>query len=449
LAFAIAAVFCATFYLLDYRLLLWRLSGKEVDGNRVWKNLRRFSGWMFASCVAGIVSFSFLLQSNTINDFRETGITARQSHERFSAQRSLLVGLDIFYSVQLLCFIYALNTLLRRVSDHASHSYYNVARDLNRTETSGKKFDWRDCIGEYALYYWVRSMHVIAMVACSLHLVARFVLAGFRAEAAWIIKLAAVSTDVNGADTDTSRILINTTLVDPVNRLNTATAIASVIEAATLVFVSSGFVLFFPAIIAMFRRVERKMQGLIMEMNNRTDVGNAFIPVEFLPSEADGSVTQEEMPIVEVRRYLRDIEGSAAVQRRRFVFCMGLVTVALVAIASRAVLVASFFFNSTFNPGCQPCESCQPVEFFMLVWYTFTFFPEGFPLLVSLCSTLPLVFSLWLMTTQEDRALLLHPHRFRSENISLEPVQTERDGSVSDRAGSLYRERLRLGINLQ
>ena len=69
----------------------------------------------------------------------------------------------IFHPVQLLCFIYALNTLLRRVSDHASHSYYNVARDLNRTGTSSKKFDFRDCIGEYALYYWVRSMHVIAI----------------------------------------------------------------------------------------------------------------------------------------------------------------------------------------------------------------------------------------------------------------------------------------------
>ena len=77
----------------------------------------------------------------------------------------------------------------------------------------------------------------------------------------------------------------------------------------------------------------------------------------------------------------------------------------------------------------------------MVIWYNFTFFPEGFPLLVSLSSTLPLVFSLWLMTTPEDRALLLHPHRFRSERISLLPVRTEREQSQ-------YAERLRLGINL-
>ena len=77
----------------------------------------------------------------------------------------------------------------------------------------------------------------------------------------------------------------------------------------------------------------------------------------------------------------------------------------------------------------------------MFVWYFKTFLPEGFPLLLSLSSTLPLVFSLWLMTTPEDRALLLHPHRFRSDNISMQPVRTERDEKQ-------YAERLRLGINL-
>jgi hypothetical protein len=61
---------------------------------------------------------------------------------------------------------------------------------------------------------------------------------------------------------------------------------------------------------------------------------------------------------------------------------------------------------------------------------------------VSLSSTLPLVFSLWLMTTPEDRALLLHPGRFCTERIALQPVQTEREEK-------LYAERLRLGINLQ
>jgi hypothetical protein len=448
-ACAFSAVFCATLFLLDYRLLLWRRSGKEVYGDRVWKNLRRFSGWMFASCVAGIILFSFYLQSVTSLRGFEPGIwTQRQLYERDSAYVYLLVPTDIFYPVQLLCFIYALNTLLRRVSDHASHSYYNAARDLNRrTGTTGKKFDLRDCIGEYALHYWVRSMHVIAMVACSLYLVARWVAAGIRAEIAGIYNQAAASTDVNGRDTDTSRSYINTTLQNAFDKQIKTASATNVIEAATFVFVASGFVLFFPAIIVMFRRVERKMERLILEMDHRSDVGNAFLPVEFLPRAADGSVTQTEMPIVEVRQYLRDIEASAALQRRRFVLCLALVTAALIALTSRAVFVASFLFNLKVNPDCGDCESCQEVGYLALQWYNAVFMPEGFPLLVSLSSTLPLVFSLWLMTTPEDRALLLHPGRFRTEGIALQqsllqPVQTKREEN-------LYAERLRLGINLQ
>ena len=77
----------------------------------------------------------------------------------------------------------------------------------------------------------------------------------------------------------------------------------------------------------------------------------------------------------------------------------------------------------------------------MIFWYNKTILPEGYPLLLSLSSTLPLVFSLWLMTTPEDRALLLHPHRFLSDRISLQPVQTEREQKQ-------YAERLRLGIDL-
>jgi len=60
--FALAAACAAVFYLLDYRLLRWRIEGKEVDGDRVWKNLRRFSSWMFAGCAAGAFADSAWMQ---------------------------------------------------------------------------------------------------------------------------------------------------------------------------------------------------------------------------------------------------------------------------------------------------------------------------------------------------------------------------------------------------
>ena len=76
----------------------------------------------------------------------------------------------------------------------------------------------------------------------------------------------------------------------------------------------------------------------------------------------------------------------------------------------------------------------------MRQWYLFI--PEMAPLVASLSFTLPLVFSLWLMTTPEDRDLLINPSKFRSEEIVLHPIDTSRNRR-------LMAERIRLGIYIQ
>ncbi len=90
---------------------------------------------------------------------------------------------DFFYPVHLLCVIYALNMMLRRVSDHASHPYHNAARDLVDPYRSStvKRLNFRDCIGQYALYYWARSVNVIVVVLCVLNVLTRMVAGVFSA----------------------------------------------------------------------------------------------------------------------------------------------------------------------------------------------------------------------------------------------------------------------------
>ena len=120
---------------------------------------------------------------------------------------------------------------------------------------------------------------------------------------------------------------------------------------------------------------------------------------------------------------------------------MVLVLFALVAQASIAILVslATYVFNSNRNVGCGDCEACQVVEYLIFMWVDNT--PEWFPLIVSTLTTLPLMFSLWLMTTKEDRALMLNPGRFRADSIALQPARCEA-------SARLKTERVRMGIEL-
>ncbi len=207
-----------------------------------------------------------------------------------------------------------------------------------------------------------------------------------------------------------------------------------------LVFVASGYLIFFPACIVMFRRVERKLDSIVQEMNLRSDQGRAFLPFEFSPPAADGSHSQTEMPIVEVRAFLCDIKSSAVAQRRRFLFCLLLVLTALIMHASYALFIAIVTSNSSRNFSCGVCDPCQPVQVLIAWWVVFT--PELQPYILSLCSMPPLLFSLWLMTTPEDRELLLHPSRFLTHAIALQPAETVDEARRRS-------ERVRMGINLK
>ena len=288
----------------------------------------------------------------------------------------------------------------------------------------------------------MRSMHVIAVLLCVLNIAARVVAAGSTAKEAEIFFEAAAATNSTGGETDASRDLFQLTLGDQLSEVSVS--VSRGCECAALLLVLSGFVMFFPAIIVMFRRVERKLDKLLMEMCLRSDQGTAFLPCEFSPRAADGSETQTEMPIVELRQYLRDIQSSATAQRRRFTFCLFLVTVALAALASNALFLAAYQTKGIRNldPRCGVCDpSCQNVEYLQRQWFRFT---PYLSLLVSLCSTLPLVFSLWLMTTAQDRAMLMHPSRYRTESLALQLTDSE-----TSREMSLKAERMRMGIELQ
>jgi hypothetical protein len=320
--------------------------------------------------------------------------------------------------------------------------------------TDDGRFDWRDCVGEYKLFKFVRSMSNLVMLLCALNVVARMVVAVYRVETAIAFDAAAVACDARGNDTVESLRIHSERVLSHTSNTNKSTAASRVLEATILVVMAGGFLLFFPACIVMFRRVERRLNSIIEEMRLRSDIGNVFLPFEFSPAadiesqasaNSSGTVerTQVEMPVVQAREFLHRIKSAATAQRRRFLACMLIVPMALVIQAIMAVIIALrafVFLSPSADPSCGRCDSCQSVIFLIKRWYDSS--PELFALVSSLCSTLPLTFSLWLMMTKDDRAIMLHPHRFLPDQIALHPVQ-------SDESARLKAERLRMGIELR
>jgi hypothetical protein len=436
--FALAAVISGLCYGLQHRLLLWRRRGWEVDGDRIWKHMGLCSSWLCAGCVAGVIVFAtdmcFLTELYE-SDPIYSNITARQKYDARVASLRCSAVKNVFSPLQILCIIFAMNMLLRRVSDHASHSYYNRARDYD--DDGSKRFDCRDCVGQYRLYYSVRTVHVLAMLLCALNIVSRIVVAAFRAEAARRFDEAAAACDAEGKDTERSLDLERQSLLILETGFRSEVA-SQVAEAVIFLLEAGSFMLFCPTCIIMFYRVKRRMDAILLEMSHRSDIGNVFLPFEFLTAESNGCSTQVEMQIVEARAFLGRIRTKAASRQRQFSLCTVLVTMALLAQACSSVLHAIVLFVPR-NFSCGPCDACQSAEYYVGIWYNMT--PEIFRLVPSLCSTLPQLFSLWLMTTKDDRAMMLNPSRFRTAEIELQPLQDET-------LVNLKRSRIRMGIDL-
>jgi hypothetical protein len=284
-------------------------------------------------------------------------------------------------------------------------------------------------------------LHVLAMLLCGISIVARVVTAALGFEANKLYDEAAAACNTEGTDTRSAadQEIWDDALSLAFDKVNESLAASRVIEAAVLVLTAGAFLLFFPACIVMFRRVERRLDAIIQEMNHRSDIGTVCLPYEFSPAAADGARSQVEMQVVEARAFLGRLKSAAAEQGMRFFLCLLLVLAALVVRAAFAVFTVVASIDSEYITACDECGSCQSVRYLMRTWYVYS--PEVFALVISTCSTLPLMLSLWLMMTKEDRALMLNPGRFRTDAIALQPV-------AGETTARLNAERVRMGIQL-
>ena len=304
--------------------------------------------------------------------------------------------------------------------------------------TGVKKYDWRDCIGQYKLYYLARSINVIAVLLCVLNVITGIVMCAFGAQVAALLDQAGKMCDAEGKDTERSCEMYTKAQDDSGVRYGQTTAVSQLLTAAVLLLMVTAFLIFSPACIVMFRRVERKLDVLLRERDHRTEQGVMLLPFEFSPPAADGSRVQIEMQVSQAMHFLRSLKSSAATQQRQLFACLVFILIALVALATLALLIVYPAFDAKSH-DCGPCESCQSVRFLMIIWYLYT--PEIFPLVSSLSTTLPLIFSLWRMTTREDRALMINPSSFFADAIARHSTEAKNEAVLRG-------ERIRMGIDL-
>ncbi len=118
------------------------------------------------------------------------------------------------------------------------------------------------------------------------------------------------------------------------------------------------------------------------------------------------------------REFLGSIKSAAAAQRMRFMSCLALGILSLAARSALAVFYASIavgYRRQSLAVCADICGSCQSSPALMFEWYIRT--NTLVPLVFSLSSTLPLMFALWLMTTKEDRRMLIDPGRYRVDEV--------------------------------
>ena len=417
-SFGFAAVFSGTWFALWVRLWVrMRREGflgplvepearRRRDGG-MWVQLGWFSGLVCAGSVAGAIAWDAFMPATAFEYFYNvTDVTAQQEYALAASSNRWLSVFSIFYPVEYLCMIMAKVLLLGRLSNHASRNYNSQAWHMD--DGAGAC----DCIGEYALEKLHRAISKAVALASVAGVLAMVVSAVYVVKAAGVNDQAAAACDAQGNYTIPSIALD----LEAQNFFSIAAdgfAVEAVLEAIVLVVMSAAYTVFIPVCVSMFGRTERRLIRILGQIEYKLDHSIVFLPAEYNPEynpqAAHGTAADAEihMRCDTAKELLRATLAEATAQRRRFVAACAIVLLTFFLRASFQVLNAFSYFDFSYNLLCGQCEPCQSDRFLIFTWLIYT--PEFRTIIVSLSSPLPLVVSLWLMMTKEDRMLLLFP----------------------------------------
>ena len=403
-SFGCAAAFGGIWLVVWVRMIRRRL---EVGVNRrrddrTWPLLGWFSGLVCAGSVAGAIAWGATMPNNAFNyESSSPGFTHQQSYALQASSSRWLAVFLIFYPMEFLFLIMAKLMLLGRLSNHAYQNYSQAQHMHGRVCAC-------DCIGEYALEKLHRVLSAAAVVGSVVGMLALFIASAYNVKTAEMLDQAAAACDVKGHSTNSSNALLH----DAGNLISIAGTAASVqnfVEAAVLVVMSAAYIVFIPLCVAIVGRAERSLISFIGHIEYKQDHTTVFLPPEYNAQAAGGAAAGQkiQMRCDKGKDVLGMTLAEATAQRRRIVAACAIVLITFFLRASFDMLIAYSNFRDQKSSLCGSCDPCQSDAFLIAVWLNYT--PEFQAIVVVLSSPLPLVVSLWLMMTKEDRMLLLSP----------------------------------------
>ena len=388
----------------------------------MWEQLGWFSGLMCAGSVAGAVAWGAFMQGNALQyESDAPTVTAQQGYALLASSNRWGAVFLIFYPVEFLCLIMAKVMLLGRLSNHASHNYNS--QEWHPDDGVGACH----CIGEYALEKLHRAISRAVALASVAGVLALVVAAVYHVKAAVQRDQAAAACDAQGNATNLCTALLND-YINFQNIADDAVAVQAVLEAIVLVVMCAAYTVFIPVCVSMFGRAERRLIRILGQIEYKLDHSEVLLPAQYNPQAARGAAAGAEirMRCDKAKELLKSTLAAATAQRRRFVGACSIVLLTFLLRASFDLLNAYANVNSPQNssPLCGLCDPCQSDQFLIYIWLQYT--PEFQSIVVALSSPLPLVVSLWLMMTKEDRMLLvLLEFPAANENANLLPEQTQ------------------------
>ena len=364
----------------------------------MWGQLGWFTALMCLGSVAGAIAWFAIMQSNAFAyEALAPGVAVEQRYTQLASSDRWFAVFHIHYPVEFLFLVIPKLMILHRL----------ISKNASQGEDLDGHVNACDCIRVNALEKLYRATAAIVVVCGVGGMAAMFVSASFRLQLAGVHDEAAEACGAQENNTDSCNALRQVAITVG-NNAGTSGSIQNVLEAVALVVVSVAYAVLIPVSVAMFGRANSRSTR---EMATR-GVGVASASLDHLPPVDDKDCTEMNRGTQAAHDGDKDrtemmLHAHANAQRRRVVAACCMVFITFIVRASFDLLQAYAAFNDPYNPECGICDPCQTDAYLIRKWISCT--PHFQAIVVPLSSPLPLMISLWLMMTTEERLQLLFP----------------------------------------